>query len=256
LIIFKQKAVHLVIGCGEVGSAMIKILKEKAAEVYWIDESPKTKSNRPLEDKKIDVLHICIPYFETFVPVVKEYILKFKPVLTVNHSTSMPGTTSEIGLDNVVHSPVLGQHDDLYRHIKAFTKAVGYDNEKAKGLANKYLKNIFKLEFYKGTCTTEAAKLLSLCRFAVNIEMSRYAKQMCDKLKLDYGEVVTKFIDMYNADHKKTGLEKFIEPQLYPPEGKVGGHCVLAGVEKAEKVIRNPMFDSIILINLLGTEQK
>ncbi|MFA5097739.1 MAG: hypothetical protein WC490_03830 [Candidatus Margulisiibacteriota bacterium] len=251
----KQRAAHLVIGCGEVGSAIIKILKEKVSDVYWTDEDPKVKSILPPENKKIDVLHLCIPYFDSFVSAAKEYIARFKPALVVNHSTSMPGTTSQIGQDNVVHSPVLGQHNDLYRHIKTFAKAVGYDDEKAKLLAERFLKGVFDLAFFKGTSTTETAKLLSLCRFAVNIEMSRYAKQMCDKLNLDYGEVVTRFIDMYNSGHKKVGLTQFVEPQLYPPKGKIGGHCVLAGVEKAEKVLRNPMFDSIILINLMGTGQ-
>ena len=240
------KAVHLVIGYGEVGSAVGKIIMKKD-EVFWFDV--KAGNNPPPKGKKIDVLHICIPDSDMFADIAKGYIKRYNPKFIVNHSTTVPGKTVLLGKNRAVHSPILGQHDNLVKHVKTFTKAVGYDSPTAKRLAEKYLKKFFKLEFFKNSKSTEFVKILLLCKFAVNIEMARYAQQVCEKLKFDYDDSVRKFCGIYNDGYGKVGLPQFNEKVLKPPKAKIGGHCVLPGVEKGNRILKNELLSGILKLN-------
>jgi len=238
------KATHLIVGVGEVGIALKRIL-EKKVTLFWFDIKPKIKNNPPLSPEEIEVLHITFPQNEKFIRSVKQLIKKYNPKLTIIHSTTIPGTTKKLGA-NVVHSPIVGQHDCLYKHVKTFKKAVGPNSNKARLLAKKYIGKIFNLEFYKNSQTTEGAKVLALTKFAINVEMARYANLFCKNLKISYKETYTKFSELYNEGYKKNNLVIFIQPVLDPPKGKIGGSCVVPGVKKAQIILRSNFFDDII----------
>lgn len=242
--LMKKKKIHLLFGVGEVGGALKKILLSKTT-LFWYDINPKIDNNLPEIINHIDVLHITFPQDNNFEKNVIELIKKYKPNLTVIHSTTVPGTTKKFG-ENAVHSPILGQHDNLYKHIKTFRKAIGPNSEIAKLNSNKYLKNIFDLEFFSSSVATEAAKVLSLLKFALNIEMARYSSDFCKKLRVDFSESYTKFSQVYNDGYEKNNLTKFIHPILDPPKGSIGGSCVVPGVKKAEIVLKSPLVNGIL----------
>ncbi len=238
------KHIHLLIGVGEVGLALHKLLK-KDTSLYWFDISPTIPNNLPESLTKVDVLHITFPQEKNFIEEIKSLQKKYKPQLTVVHSTTVPGSTSQLG-PTTVHSPILGQHDCLYKHIKTFRKTVGPNSAKAAKLTKFYLGKIFDLEFFKNSKTTEAAKVLSLVSFAVNIEMARYSQDFCSKLNVSYDEAVTKFLTTYNEGYSINKLKKFTQPLLTPPQKKIGGSCVIPGVLKSQIVLKSDLTNAII----------
>jgi len=242
-----NKKIHLLFGVGEVGTALKKIL-QKSTDLYWFDLNPKIENHLPSELAKVDVLHITFPQNDQFVTEVKKLIKKYKPELTVIHSTTIPGTTKKFGQDTI-HSPILGQHDNLYHHIITFKKAIGPNSLSAREKAKKYLKQIFKLEFYKDATTTEAAKVLSLAKFAINIEMARYSSEVCKKLKIDFDETNIKFMKLYNEGYQASRLDKFTQPLLTPPKKCIGGTCVIPGVSKAQIVLESSLLNEILKKN-------
>jgi hypothetical protein len=242
-----KKEIHLLFGVGEVGQALKKILEPKTI-LYWYDINPRIKNNLPNDLAKVDVLHISFPQNDTFVNDVKKLIKKYSPNLTVIHSTTFQGTTNKLGV-LTAHSPILGQHDDLYKHIKTFKKAVGPNSDEAKKLSKKYLGMIFELEFYENSQTTEAAKILSLAKFAQAIEFARYSNDYCKKAGVKYDEAYTKFSRLYNNGYELNKLKQFVQPILNSPSGKIGGSCVIPGVKKAEKVLRSESINEILKKN-------
>jgi hypothetical protein len=99
--------------------------------------------------------------------------------------------------------------------------------------------------FQKGYETTEAAKLLSLLQYGMNIEFARYAKRICDIYGLSYTTTVKAYTRTYNegivADNPN-----LVKPILDPPDGKIGGHCILPAIR-----ILNTQSSDDILKNIL-----
>src|SRR3972149_3333833 len=104
--------VHLIVGLGEVGSAIQKIV----GGMYFT----RTKNN--WNGKNVDVVHICIPYKndKEFKDTVKLW-KKFAKLVIV-HSSVPVGTCDALG---VIHSPVRGVHPNLEKGIRTFVKYFG-----------------------------------------------------------------------------------------------------------------------------------
>ena len=74
-------------GFGEIGKAIAKFY-----------ENPKIRDLvRDDGLQGVEILHICIPWSEKFVEIVRNVIDEVKPNVTIIHSTVAPGTTKEIG---------------------------------------------------------------------------------------------------------------------------------------------------------------
>lgn len=120
-----------ILGYDEIGRAIAKFYK-----------NPKIKDlNRNDGLRGVEILHICIPWSDNFIKVVKKEIKEIEPKLTIIHSTVAPGTTKKIG-GIVAHSPIRGIHPHLYEGIKTFVKYIGADNKKAGNLAKKHLESL------------------------------------------------------------------------------------------------------------------
>src|ERR1700749_3475264 len=94
----------LVVGLGEVGSALAAVL-ENAGPVLRHDLEP-VEIVEP-----VGVMHICFPYYndEQFNTNAQSYICRFNPSLVVINSTVVPGTTRQIARATgaaVAYSPV------------------------------------------------------------------------------------------------------------------------------------------------------
>src|SRR3990167_7066211 len=98
----RDKLNHIIVGCnGEVGSSLTKFLCKKT-NVYGIE---KNTEFGPYPDK-FDVMHITISYKpHYFEYCIKKYQKRFKPALTIIHSTVPVGVCDSL---QVVHSPIRG----------------------------------------------------------------------------------------------------------------------------------------------------
>ena len=76
----------LIVGNGEVGEALGKVLAEHKPE--FIDPGKGLLSSAITSD----YMHICIPYSDTFVETVERYKLEHQPTHLVVHSSVPVGT--------------------------------------------------------------------------------------------------------------------------------------------------------------------
>jgi hypothetical protein len=227
-----------ILGYGQVGQAIAKFYK-----------NPKIKDlNRDDGLEGVEILHICLPWSENFVEIVKKEIKKIKPKLTIIHSTVAPGTTKKIG-GMIVHSPIRGVHPHLYEGIKTFVKYIGADNKKAAKLAQKHLENLgLKTKVFYPSVTTELGKLLDTSYYGLCIAWHGEMKKICDKLGVNFEEAVTDFNKTYNEGYKKLGKSNVVRPVLYPPQktGGITGHCVIPNAQILKKYFKSKAIDLIL----------
>src|SRR5881409_270294 len=112
----------ILIGFGEVGSAIHEVLSERRE--FAIHDPPKGFNAEPFE---ADWCHVAIPYTKDFVSSVTTLVTRFQPENVVLHSTLPIGTTRQVekALDyaaDVYYSPIRGRHPTLVRALRAFPK--------------------------------------------------------------------------------------------------------------------------------------
>lgn len=223
---------HLVIGLGEVGTALQAILD---CDSYDIVASPEDDRRGPY-----DILDICIPYSDSFHEIVAAYKLHYRPEHTVIHSTVPVGTSDAL---NAHHSPVRGKHPDLKPSLLTFVKFIGGSN--AGELALEYEKYGFKMRAVKDARTTEALKLWETTRFADSIVLEKEIYEYCQRNNLDFDLVYTEAIKTYNDGYEEMGLPRFASPIIEHQDGPIGGHCVIPNCH----LLQSPTAKRIINFN-------
>lgn len=230
-----------ILGYGEVGKAMAKFYPK-----------PKIKDlthNDGLEG--VDVLHVCIPWNETFIDIVVKEVTAAKPKLVVIHSTVASGTTKKLVslLPDImiVHSPVRGVHPHLYEGIQTFVKYIGTEDKKAGLAAQKHLRSIgIKTKIILPAAATELGKLLDTTYYGVCIAFHGEAKKMCDEIGVNFDDVMTKFNETYNKGYAKLGKKHVVRPVLYPPKNGIGGHCVVSNAYILKKYFKSAALDFVL----------
>ncbi len=225
-----------ILGYGEVGQAIAKFY-----------DNPKIKDlDRDDDLKGVEILHVCLPWSEKFVEIVKKEIKKIKPKLTIIHSTITPGTTKKIG-GMVVHSPIRGIHPELFEGIKIFVKYIGADNKKAGELAKSHLESLgIKTKVFFPSVTTEIGKLLDTSYYGLIIAWHGEMEKICKKLGVKFEEAVTDFNKTYNEGYIKLGKKNVIRPVLYSPKGGITGHCIIPNVEILKNFSKSKAIDLIL----------
>lgn len=202
---------HLIIGNGEIGTAL--------KQVFKCDIRDKTDDNTK---KSYDILHIAYPYFSGFEKSVKSYIKRYSPKYVVVHSTVPVGTCEKMG---VLHSPVTGVHPHLAKSLKTFTKFVGGGASEV--VADEFKKYDIKAVPVTTANDTEAGKLYNLLTYGVNILIEKEIWRFCEDNSLNYDVVYRQFVEEYNSGYKKMKLPQFQMYNLKHFEGGVGGHCIM-----------------------------
>jgi acetyltransferase-like isoleucine patch superfamily enzyme len=216
----------LIVGMGEVGSALYSILKDK----YQVDTYD-TKTNDPIESH-YEITHICIPYCDNFHSICEEYA--GKSGYTVVHSSVPVGTCEKIINGMVFHSPVRGTHPDMKDGLLAYIKYVGYEPSTA--LVIRIVLDYFEFAGIKAaavvrTRTTELMKLLELCRYGTYIAFAKEQEDICKAFDVDYQVAVSKYEESRNDGLKELGRDELCQPVLYPFKDFVGGHCTVEDME-------------------------
>ncbi len=225
-----------ILGHGEVGQSIAKFYK-----------NPKIKDlNKEDGLKGVDILHICIPWNDNFIKVVKKEIAKIKPKLTIINSTVLPGTTKKIG-KMTVHHPIRGIHPYLYKGIKTFVNYIGADNKKAGESAKKHLESLgIKTKVFYPSVTTEIGKLLDTTYYGVCIAWHGEMKKICDKFGANFDEAITDFNETYNEGYKKLGKKNVVRPVLYYPKKGITGHCIIPNAEILKKLFKSKALDLVL----------
>jgi hypothetical protein len=205
----------LLIGCGEIGKGVYEVFKEYH-DITPYDTNGQYK--RPKGDYKI--LLVCIPWQENFVDIVNGYINLHHITSTIIFSTVPIGTTRKIS--NAVHAPIEGKHPRLKESIENWDFMIGGENKTAWRFFT--TAGIYPMEVTP-ECT-EIAKLQSTALYGLNIEFARYVNEVCKQNNVNY-EHIKMYNIAYNALYKALGMQQFQRYILDPPEGNIGGHCVV-----------------------------
>ena len=226
-----------ILGFGEVGKAISKLYDSPSIKDLEMDDG--------LENSNI--LNICIPFSQQFVEIVSNEIAEIKPDLTIIHSSVMPGTTEAISniIDlPIVHSPIRGVHPNLYEGIITFVKYIGSDDDKSLELAKNHLESLgLSVKLLSSSRNSEVGKLLDTTYYGIAIAWHGEMKRLCDQLDVDFDEAVTDFNKTYNLGYDKLGKKNVIRPVLYPPDGKIGGHCIIQNAKMLGQIFESSALD-------------
>jgi hypothetical protein len=224
---------HVVIGLGEVGSALVEVFKCDGEDSF---------KDIFAEEKSYELLHIAFPYSENFIEEVKRYQNKFNPKYTIIHSTVPIGTSRKCG---AMHSPIRGVHPHLAESIKTFKKFLSGDDVWE-------VSKIFAEHGISCMCTndqenTEALKLWDTTQYGILIMLNKEIHQFCKRNKLDFNVVYTLANETYNEGYLKMFRPEVVRPYLVYKDEPIGGHCVIPNA----KLLDSYLAQQLILDNEL-----
>lgn len=229
-----------ILGNGEVGSAIAKFYKNPRIKDLSRDDGL----------VGIDILHVCIPFLDNFVDIVRKEIKQINPKLTIIHSTVAPGTTEKISSyvsGMVVHSPIRGIHPHLYKGIKTFVKYIGSENRQAALFARRHLESLgIKTKVFNSSATTELGKLLDTTYYGIVIAWHGEMKEICDQFGINFDQAVTDFNNTYNEGYTKLGKKNVVRPVLYPPQNGKAKHCIVPNATILSQHYKTPAFELLL----------
>jgi len=244
----------LIVGLGEVGSALFELFKESGKfEVHGFDldkEKMREITGTTKLPETVDVMHICYPCTkqETFVKVTVDYIKRINPKLTIIESTVPPLTTQKIyetTKSQIVHSPIRGMHQSLEtmkRDIMFWSKYVGGVTKEAVETAKKHYEKLgLEVKILKSPVETELAKLFETTYRAWMIACFQEMHRISRHFNANFDEVVDMLADIHRLRLNK--------PIHYPDV--IGGHCLIPNTELLLSV-----YDSEFLRLILASNEK
>lgn len=237
---FTKKLNVGILGIGEVGSSILSLVSKKH------NAFARDIATDSIKDRKLDILHVCIPYNKNFEKIVIESIKRNNPDLTIIESTIPIKTTekiSKIVKKPVVHSPVRGFHATMINDLKKFIKFVGSIDRKFAQAAKEYYETLgVNVEIVSSPRETEMGKLLDTTYYALCIAWHQEMERFCKKYSINFGEAVTLFNKTYNDGYKES-KPNVIRPVLTP--GFIGGHCLMPNIKLLKTFINSPFLDLI-----------
>jgi UDP-N-acetyl-D-mannosaminuronate dehydrogenase len=221
------EAAVLVVGLGEIGGPLLKILAETHHAV-----------GRDIEDRPVDgvkVLHLCFPYTSDFVSSASRYIALYEPGVVVVNSTVIPGTTREIQEKTgvpAVYSPVRGKHARMTDELRRYRKFVAGISAQAVALVEAHFAAAgMTTQRMSSPEALELAKLLETSYFGILVAWAQEMDRFAGAVDADYWETIDFFEEI-----------DFLPPVGFQP-GYIGGHCVMPNLELLEQVRRSPFID-------------
>jgi UDP-N-acetyl-D-mannosaminuronate dehydrogenase len=225
-----QKEKVLILGLGEVGRPMFELIKESGQyEVYGLDlEKAKMKTLKQTSwPKNVDIMHVCLPCSNKgkFITIVRDYIEKFHPKLTIINSTVPPGTSMELCKTSkeaqIAYSPIRGVHkgDDYMKwEIKRWTKYVGGTTRQATEAARRHFEKAgMKTKVLTSSTETELAKLYETTYRAWMISCFQEMHRIAMHFNANFDDAVDFLEDTHRA--------RLDRPVMFP--GEIGGHCLI-----------------------------
>ena len=220
----------LIVGLGEVGRPLFELIKESGEyDVYGLDlDKAKMKTLEQTSlPRNIDIMHVCLPCSnkEKFISIVRDYIERFRPRLTIINSTVPPGTSMELyetsNEARIAHSPIRGVHkgdDHMKGEIKRWTKYIGGTSGQVAEAARRHFEKVgLKTKVLTGSTETELAKLYETTYRAWMISCF----QEMHRIALHFNANFDDAIDFLEDTHRA----RLDRPVMFP--GEIGGHCII-----------------------------
>ena len=231
---------HLIVGRGEVGSAIEECLHLSNVKVDWADLNHDAEGTYPY-------LHICIPWSDTFCDTVTARIKKHAPIVCIIHSTVLPGTTDRIQDSTstpVAYSPVRGRHGQMVHDLIEFIKYVGAPNiVGAQIAANALFECGFTVKVTSSARVLELAKLFQTTYTGVLVAWAQEMQRYCNELGVNFVESQL-LNEMPNLPHV-----------IHRP-GFIGGHCVIQNTVILDEIAEGLFTQAIRTSNeLVGSYQ-
>lgn len=237
---------HLIIGYGQIGQSVHKMLERSDdGEIETYDVAKNTVADKKkILGTGIDILHVSFPYTAKFVEQVKGYIKEFKPGYTVIYSTVQIGTTKQLG-KNVFHSPVVGRHPNLYEGILYGLRFIGSNQSDAHPVDELWESLGARVRVVNSTDATEFIKIRSTSKFGINLVWTEYEQSIADDIGMDF-DLLKEFDQDYNKLYIKLGMDWAQQYILDPPNGVIGGHCVIPNAELLNEQYPSDLLEKII----------
>ena len=228
---------HLVIGLGEIGQPMLRVLR-----VFGCGIEAHGRDLDPLpQERQFHVLHICFPYSEEFAALVLRYLELYRPDLCIIHSTVVPGTTQTIADKAdclIAYSPIRGRHGQMKQDLIRYRKFVSSPDELGLPVAAGTLAACgFEVEVMDPPAALELAKLLETSYSGLLIAWAQEMERFAQALGADYWTVVP-----YLAEQPHL-------PRVVFQPGYIGGHCIMPNLELLEQVKPSAFMEAIRLSN-------
>ena len=228
---------------GEVGTALYKVLG-RVHEIYGIDvQGPFKETVIP---GAIEVMHVCIRYSEDFIATVNGYVDAHCPRIIDVCTTVPPGTTRKLG-PIAVHSTTRGLHPNLSESLLTFIKHIG--GPLSGELVPYFGKAGIRSVAYHRPETTELAHILYNAAYGVQLMFADEAYKLCRKYGVDYFETVIGYTTTGNKGFKKMDHDGKARMLVWPPGGKIGGHCVVQGAQLIPKEQRGTFLEALANFN-------
>ena len=233
-----QSGKPMVIGVGEVGSALATVL-EATGPVLVHDLEPVDIF------EAVSVMHICFPYFnaEQFKSAVQSYIRKFNPSLVVINSTVVPGTTRELAEAtgaSIAYSPIRGKHVRMAEDLMQYTKFVGALDPEVTRQAEEHFRSAgMKTAAMDCPESLELAKLAETTYFGLQITFAQELNRFASRVGANYLET-TRFFEEID----------FLPRKPYFP-GFIGGHCVIPNINLLQHIASSSLLRVMLESNEL-----
>jgi UDP-N-acetyl-D-mannosaminuronate dehydrogenase len=227
----------IVAGLGEVGQPLLHILS-RSFDCVGVDIDPVVVKGT------VSVLHVCYPFqIPHYVQVTAEYIRRFRPVLTIIHTTVPPGTTrqvqDEVPESMVAFSPVRGKHVRMEQDMLRYSKFAAAPKQEAAAAAIDHLAAAgFKTATLPSPEIAELAKLLETTYLGVLIAWAQEMERLASQYQGSFADVNSLVEEV-----------DFLPSHVFP--GVIGGHCVLPNIDLLRSRVDSAFLDLVVDSNQL-----
>lgn len=231
----------LIVGMGEVGRAHFDVIRRAGAKVWGMDVKPELRQMAGCP-KHVDCLHICLRYSSEFESIMAAYVKQYSPRY-INVCTTVPcGTTEKLFGPGACHSTTRGLHPHLSEGLKTITKHIGGGESLAIG---QFFENVLvPNETHPKSRTTELLHILNNAHYGVNLMFADEAAALCREYGVDVYDYL-KYTETNNAGYMALGQQTKVRPILTPPNGRIGGHCVMMSAGLIPKDKRTPLISKL-----------
>jgi len=227
-------SVVIVVGQGEIGKPLQKILS-RTQQCVGVDIEPVEVAG------PCSTMHICYPYqIPDFVGTTVAYIRKYRPELTIIHSTVVPGTTRRVYEESgarLAYSPARGKHVRMEEDLLRYKKFVAGTDDISTTLALEHFTAAgFCTDHFRTPEIGELAKLIETTWLAILIGWAQEVERFAESYGASFEEV--------NAFIREID---FLPSHIFP--GRIGGHCVMPNIELLQQRIQSQFLDTVVLSN-------
>ena len=97
--------------------------------------------------------------------------------------------------------------------------------------------------------TTETAHIINNSAYGVSLMFADEAARLCRHYGVDYREAVMKYTETHNRGFLDLDHPGLVRSILWPPGGRVGGHCVVQGASLIPDGLRGPLMSMLARYN-------